>query len=50
VDNATQEQTSGRLYVPRKNRGRELMQIEGAYIAEVMKLMEYVGNKESPVI
>jgi len=27
-----------RLYVPRKEEGRGLMQIEGAYIAEVMKI------------
>jgi hypothetical protein len=39
-----------RLYVPRKEGGRGLMQIEGAYIAKVMKLMEYVESKEDPLI
>jgi hypothetical protein len=28
----------------------EPMQIEGAYIAEVMKLMEYIESKEDPLI
>jgi hypothetical protein len=34
-----------RLYVPRKEVGRGLTQIEGAYIAEGMKLLEYVKSK-----
>jgi len=34
-----------RLYVPRKEGGRGLTQIEGAYIAEGMKLLEYVKSK-----
>jgi hypothetical protein len=42
MDSITQEQ----LYVPRKDGGRGLMQVEGAYIEEVMKLMEYVENND----
>jgi hypothetical protein len=34
------------LYVPRKEGGRGLMQIEGAYIAETDKLVEYVESKD----
>jgi hypothetical protein len=39
-----------RLYVPRKEGGRELMQVEGAYIAETLNLVEYVESKEDPLI
>jgi hypothetical protein len=39
-----------RLYVPRKEGGRGLMQVEGAYIAETVNLVEYVENKEDPLI
>jgi hypothetical protein len=39
-----------RLYVPRKEGGRGLMQVEGAYIAEILNLVEYVENKENPLI
>jgi len=35
-----------RLYVTRKDGGRGMMQIEGAYVAEIVKLMEYVESKE----
>jgi hypothetical protein len=38
------------LYIPRKEGGRGMTQIEGAYIAEVMKLMEYEERKEDPLI
>jgi hypothetical protein len=38
------------LYVPRKEEGRGLMQVEGAYIAETLNLVEYVGSKEDPLI
>jgi hypothetical protein len=41
---------SGCLYVPRKEGGRGLIQIEGAYIAEVVKLMECVDSKEDTLI
>jgi hypothetical protein len=34
-----------RLYVPRKEGGRGLMQVEGAYIAETLNLVEYVESK-----
>jgi hypothetical protein len=34
------------LYVPRKDGERGLMQIEGAYITEVIKLKEYVEHTE----
>jgi hypothetical protein len=38
-----------RLYVHTKEGGRGLMQVEGAYIAETLYLVEYVENKEDPV-
>jgi hypothetical protein len=37
-----------RLYVPIKEEGRGLMQTKGAYIVEVIKLMECVESKEGP--
>jgi hypothetical protein len=37
-------------YVSRKVEGMGLMQIEGASIPEVMKLMEYVERKEDSLI
>jgi hypothetical protein len=39
-----------RLYVPRKEGGRGLMQVEGAHIAETVNLVEYVESKEDPLI
>jgi hypothetical protein len=39
-----------RLYVPKKEGGRGLMQVEGAYIAETVNLVEYVESKEDPLI
>jgi hypothetical protein len=39
-----------RLYVPRKEGGRGLMQVEGAYIAETVNLVEYVESKEDQLI
>jgi hypothetical protein len=39
-----------RLYVPRKEGGRGLMQVEGAYVAETVNLVENVENKEDPLI
>jgi hypothetical protein len=39
-----------RLYVPRKEGGRGLMQVEGAYTAETHNLVEYAGSKEDPLI
>jgi hypothetical protein len=39
-----------RLYVPRIERGRGLMRVEGAYITETVNLVEYVENKEDPLI
>jgi hypothetical protein len=35
-----------RVCVPRKDGGRGLMQMEGAYIAEVIKLKEYVERTQ----
>jgi hypothetical protein len=40
----------GCLCVPKKGGGRGLMQIEGACIADVMKLVEYVESKADPLI
>ena len=39
-----------RLYVPRKQGGRSLMQLEAAYAVEITKLIEYVDRKEDPLI
>jgi hypothetical protein len=39
-----------RLYVPRKQGGRGLMQLEAAYSVEITKLVEYVDRKEDPLI
>jgi hypothetical protein len=38
------------LYVPSKQGGRELMQLEEAYIIEITKLMEYVDSTEDSLI
>jgi hypothetical protein len=38
------------LYVPRKQEGRVLMQLEEAYIIEITKLMEYVDSTEDALI
>ena len=37
-----------RLYVPRKQGGRDLMQLEAAHAVEITKLEEYVDRKEDP--
>jgi len=39
-----------RLYVPRKQEGRDLMQLEDTYRVEITKLVEYVDRKEDPLI
>jgi hypothetical protein len=39
-----------RLYVPSKDGGRGLMQIEGAYITEVIKLKEFVEHTKYPLM
>ena len=39
-----------RLYVPRKEGGRGLMQLKAAHAVEITKLVEYVGKKEDPLI
>jgi len=38
------------LYVPRKQGGRGLMQLEAAHAVEITKLMKYVDRKEDPLI
>jgi len=38
------------LYVPRKQGGRGLMQLEAAHAVEITKLVEYVDKKEYPLI
>jgi len=38
-----------RLYVPRKQGGRGLMQLEAAHAVEITKLAEYVDRKEDPL-
>jgi len=38
------------LYVPRKQGGRGLMQLEAAQAVEIIKLVEYVDRKEDPLI
>jgi len=39
-----------RLYVPRNQRGRGLMQLEAAHAVEITKLVEYVDRKVDPLI
>ena len=39
-----------RLYVPRKQGGRGLMQLEAAHAVKITKLAEYVDRKEDPLI
>jgi iron-sulfur cluster repair protein YtfE (RIC family) len=39
-----------RLYVPRKQEGRSLMQLEAAHAVEITKMVEYVDRKEDPLI
>jgi hypothetical protein len=39
-----------RLYFPRKQGGRGLMQLEEAYVVEITTMMECVDNNEDPVI
>ena len=39
-----------RLYVPRKQGGRGLMQLEAAHAVKITKLVEYVDRKEDPLI
>jgi repressor of nif and glnA expression len=38
------------LYVPRKQGGRGLMQVEAAHAVEIKELVEYVARKEDPLI
>jgi len=38
------------LYVPRKQEGRGLMQLEAAHAVEITKLVEYVDRKGGPLI
>ena len=40
----------GRLYVPREQGGRGLMQLEEAYAVEITKSVEYVDSKQYPLI
>jgi hypothetical protein len=49
MDNIIQEQTLIAYMFPEKSEGG-LMQVEGAYIAETLILVEYVENKEDPPI
>ena len=37
-----------RLYVPRKQRGRGLIQLGAAHAVEITKLVKYVDRKEDP--
>ena len=39
-----------RLYVPRKQGGRGLIQLEAAHAVEITKLVEYIDRKEGPLI
>jgi len=38
------------LYVPRKQGGSGLMQLEVAHAVEIIKLAEYIERKEDPLI
>jgi hypothetical protein len=50
MDSITQEQILIAYVFSEKEGGRGLMQVEGAYIAETRNLVEYVENKEDPLI
>jgi hypothetical protein len=39
-----------RSYVPRKQGGRGLMQLEAAHAVQITKLVEYIDRKEDPLI
>jgi hypothetical protein len=39
-----------RLYVPSRQGGRSLVQLEEAYAVVIKKLVEYVDRKEDPLI
>ena len=39
-----------RLYLPRKQGGRDLMQLDAVHAVEITKLVEYVDRKEDPLI
>ena len=39
-----------RLYIPRKQGGRSLMQLEAAHAIEITKLVEPIDRKEDPLI
>ena len=49
MDSITQRQMCI-VYVPRKQGGRRLMQLEAAHVVEITKLVEYVDRKEDPLI
>ena len=38
------------FYIPRKQGGRGLVQLEAAHAVEITKLIEYVDRKEDPLI
>jgi len=38
------------LYVPRKQGGKGLMQLEAAHAVEILKLLGYVEKQETPLI
>jgi len=38
------------LYVPRKQGGRGLIQLEAAHVVEITKLLEYIYRKKYPLI
>ena len=40
--------TVDRIYVPRKQGGRGLMQLEAAHVVEITKLVKYVDRQEDP--
>jgi hypothetical protein len=49
MDSITQRLVD-RLYVPRKQVGRGLMQLGEAYAVEIKKLVEYADSKGDPLI
>jgi hypothetical protein len=50
MDIIIQEQTLIVYMFPKKDGGRGLMQIEEAYIAEVIQLEEYVEHTQDPLM
>ena len=45
-----QKEDVDHLYVPRKQGGRDLVQLDETFAVEITKLVEYVDRKKDPLI